>query len=803
VRNEAIEVRPAVLRRNTTKGKSATAPSRDVVEPAATTVQRKWTYGYGWGIGRKEKEKEREIERERVIEQEDELDLTRNTSQESRPPLYQSPRPSNSQRSKGSSSSIEYMNPLPPQSNTASRSNTYKSNATSGRSGTRSGGSNTRRPTLPVSESVDTLVGSAYERKVNDLDPIPERVDTADRLNALRECMKKDNLDYYVIPTEDAHGSEYIAVNDKRREWISGFTGSAGQAIVSKTNAYLITDSRYWLQARAQLDQNWILIQAGAVGGPVDWAEWLSDRVQDARIGIDARMISHEKATALNPAVQKKNSKLVYPPQNLVDLIWDEKPSRSREPIFVQPYRFTGKEAGAKLAELRAWIQEQPPSVPPYSKAEPKPSQMQVATLISSLPNIAYLLNLRGDDIPFNPVFHAYLFVGLNETVLFVEPAKVSNEVDEYLRSIGVARMEYNDIWSFLRRKPWGEGKVIICPETSYAISLMLTSFRYTLLPSFVETMKSIKNEVELDGLRRAYVRDGVAFVRFLAWLEQKIMDGYEITEYEAAWRLTEYRRMGMNYMGLAYENISASGPNAALPHYVPRKTTARFIDRSTPYLNDSGGQYQDGTCDTTRTVHFGRPTDAQCEAFTRVLQGHIAIDSAIFPEGTSGKQLDVLARKALWQDGLNYMHGTGHGVGSFLTVHEGPQGFASDVPLVPGHVVTNEPGYYNAGQWGIRIESALIVKRMRTKGSFNGDIWLGFERLTCVPIQTKMVKDVMLSKEERQWLKSHNRRCLEVLEPFLRDLDDKRALKWLRREAERGIGLAKTGPGGIAIDWD
>lgn len=208
-----------------------------------------------------------------------------------------------------------------------------------------------------------------------------------------------------------------------------------------------------------------------------------------------------------------------------------------------------------------------------------------------------------------------------------------------------------------------------------------------------------------------------------------------------------------------------------------------------------------DGTCDTTRTVHFGRPTEAQCEGFTRVLQGHIAIDSAIFPEGTSGQQLDVLARRALWQDGLNYGHGTGHGVGSFLTVHEGPQGFSSTVPLVPGHVVTNEPGFYKAGEWGVRIESALIVKRVRTKNEFNGRVWLGFERLTCVPIQTKMVKDVMLSKEERQWLKTHNRRCLEELEPLLQE--DKRALRWLRREAERGIGLAKSGPGGIAIDWD
>jgi len=225
------------------------------------------------------------------------------------------------------------------------------------------------------------------------------------------------------------------------------------------------------------------------------------------------------------------------------------------------------------------------------------------------------------------------------------------------------------------------------------------------------------------------------------------------------------------------------------------------MIDRDTPYLNDSGGQYRDGTCDTTRTVHFGRPTAEQSEAYTRVLQGHIAIDSAIFPEGTTGAQLDVLARKALWKDGLNYMHGTGHGFGSFLNVHEGPHSFSSAVPLVPGHVITNEPGFYLQGKWGMRIESALAVKRVKTKGEFNGDVWLGFERFTCVPIQTRMVKENMLTKDEKQWLKEHNSRCRDLLEPYLKD--DKRALKWLRRECDRGIGLAPTGPGGIYIDWD
>ncbi|KAF9455355.1 peptidase M24, structural domain-containing protein, partial [Collybia nuda] len=377
---------------------------------------------------------------------------------------------------------------------------------------------------------------------------------------------------------------------------------------------------------------------------------------------------------------------------------------------------------------------------------------------------------------------------------------KVTDETLDYIKSIGVERQDYLDFWTFLRRRSWGEGKLLITPQTSYAISLMLTHYRYTVAPAFVETMLSVKNKREIDGLRRAYLRDGASFVRFLAWLETKLSEGYDITEYEAASRLTEFRRHNKHFMGLAYKSISATGPNAALPHYTPKKSTAHMIERDTPYLNDSGGQYRDGTCDTTRTVHFGRPSTDQSEAFTRVLQGHIAIDSAVFPEGTSGHQLDVLARKALWKDGLNYMHGTGHGFGSFLTVHEGPQSFSSSIPLVQGHVITNEPGFYNEGKWGMRIESALAVRRVETKGGFNGNTWLGFERLTCVPIQTRMVKENMLTKEEKQWLKEHNQRCLEKLTPLLKD--DKRAMKWLKREAERGIGLA-SGPGGMAIDWD
>lgn len=756
----------------------------------------KW--GYGWGSGRKLKEAEAELE-----------DEPRSLASQTLPAYQPHSQPTRSNTMSSQESRETYKS----QSTRRFRSNHQSADADLRRNDSQRshGSSSTMRTAVSnnsrlrprprhSNESTSTLVESAYERKVNEVDSVRDDGDTYEKLSDLRQHMSSQSLDYYIIPSEDAHGSEYVAESEQRRQFISAFFGTSGTAIVTKSDAYLFTDSRYWAQADRQLDRNWKLIRSGDVNEVKDWIEWLVDRSKNARIGIDARMISHEKATILNTQITRSNSKLIYPPQNFIDLIWKEKPQKPKAPIFLQPIEFTGVSAATKLFKLREWIKQQPPSIPSYAKGPPTLAQIQVGTLISHLASIAYLLNLRGSDVPHNPLFHAYLFVGMDSATLFLDGSKEKEETASYLRSLNIERREYTDLWSFLRRREWGEGKILISPETSYAISLMLTHYRYTVAPSWIENTMAVKNETELEGLRQAYQRDGISFVRFLAWLEGKLADGYDITEYEAASRLTEFRRHNKHFMGIAYKSISASGANAALPHYTPRKNPPTMIERDSPYLNDSGGQYRDGTCDTTRTVHFGRPTPEQCEAYTRVLQGHIAIDSAVFPEGTSGKQLDVLARKALWREGLNYMHGTGHGFGSFLTVHEGPQSFASNVALVPGHVITNEPGFYLEGKWGMRIESALAVRRVKTKGEFNGNVWLGFERLTCVPIQTKMVKESMLTKEERAWLKEHNQRCYDKLAPHLKD--DKRALKWLKREAERGIGIV-SGPGGMNIDWD
>ncbi|KAJ7743490.1 peptidase M24, structural domain-containing protein [Mycena maculata] len=594
------------------------------------------------------------------------------------------------------------------------------------------------------------------------------RTDAARRLNKVRELMHNDNMDYYIIPSEDAHQSERVAYSDRRLEYISGFAGPSGHAIVSRNSAYLVTDSRFSHLAHEQLDPHWVLVQVGGIQGPNDWIEWLAAKARRSRIGVDARMISCENATRLAAKLGPLDSRLIHPPQNLVDLAWSDKPSKSRERIYRLPIELTGEEAASKLHRLRQWISVQPPSAGNFSVPE-----MHEGTLITSLSAIAYLLNLRGSDLLFDPVLHAYFFVGLQTAVLFINMSKVDEDVAWYLQSLSVQRRDYTDVWRFLRQREWGTGKVLITPETSFAISLMLTRFRYTVAPSFVEEMMAFKNETEIEGLRRAHLRDGLSYVRFLAWLDEKLSVGYNITEYEAAQRLNEFRRLDEHYLRPTYENISATGPNAALPHYSPGRTTARMIDRESPYLSHSGGYYQGGRCDTARTLHFGRPTTEHIDAFTRVLRGHIAVDKAVI-QGASSSFLEVLAQQAFFRDITSNSVCTFYFDSIIMHSSCGQEWHRARIPSFRGRILPHQRG----GRWGLRIKSTLTVQRAPGP---NGAEWLRFERLTNVPIQTRMVKNNMLTKEERQWLKAHNGRCFDLLAPHLKE--DKRALNWLKRE--------------------
>lgn len=595
--------------------------------------------------------------------------------------------------------------------------------------------------------------------------------------------MKEEGLDVYVIPTADAHNSEYVGECDKRRAFISGFTGSAGVAVVTlSASAHLFTDSRYWSQAEKEIDENWKLQKVGS-SEVKNWDKWLLELEKGTRVGIDPSLLDYGTAKSLRSDLDSVGVSLEFPSGNLVDAIWDSRPRRSSEPIQLHPMKFAGKASSEKLQDLRAYL-EQHKSTFRTTSGKLEESSFSLSYLVTSLSPIAWMLNMRGNDIKFNPMFYAYLLVDAEHFTVWVQPDVASEEVHQAVESIGGRIRNYDQ---FLDDLSALQGKVITDSKVNMAVVNTFSEDRITLVKSPVEEAQSRKNPIELQGFRNAYLRDGAAWARWAAWLEDHIKKT-TITEWQAAEKLTEFRKQNDYFAGLAYDNISATGENAALPHYSPSPTNSTPISHKTPYLNDSGAQYLDGTIDTTRTMHFGKPTKEQMRGFTRTMQGHIAIDRVVFPEGTTGAAIEVLARQPLWSDGMNYNHGTGHGVGSYLSVHETQIGLSGsslayfNTPLAVGHVTSNEPAYYEVGSYGIRLESVLGVKEVQTRRQFGDKKWLGFERFTTVPIEPRMVDFSLISKEERSWLYEHNKNCEEKLKHLV--ADDKLALKWLARNS-------------------
>lgn len=612
-----------------------------------------------------------------------------------------------------------------------------------------------------ASRSATSELAPLLSEKFNEKPPRTTTSSTTTRLEALRAELEAQDIDIYVIPTADGHNSEHVGAVDQRRVWISGFTGSAGIAIVSHNDARLFTDSRYYVQAGKELDSNWTLMKVGLQDVP-SWDEYLASLPKGTKVGLDPKLLTYSSAKSLLAQLSPRKVSLVLIEENLVDKVWTDQPPRANNPIVVHPIQFSGKPASEKIASLREYLAKS------YSGS---------SFLATSLDNLAWLLNLRGSDILYSPFFYGYLLVGPQDITLWIQDGALSEDAAAALQELGVGVESYDKVWEGVKNV-----KIVSSATTSWALVQEIGESNLTVVTSPIAAAQAIKNPVELEGFRRAYLRDGAAWVRWAAWLDFKIRGGAVINEWDAAEKLTIYRETGENYVGLAYENISATGENAALPHYEPHESGSSVIDRISPYLNDSGPQYLDGTIDTTRTVHFGKPTKEQKRAFTRVLQGHIAIDSLIFPEGTNGGQIDVLARSALWKDGMNYLHGTGHGIGSFGGVHEGPQGISRNtVPFVPGHVQSNEPGYYEVGSYGIRIESILGVKEVSTRRGFGDTKWLGFERFTVIPIQSALVDFSLLSVTEIKWLRAHNKLCCKRLFPLISE--DKRAVRYLKKQ--------------------
>ncbi|KAG1141551.1 hypothetical protein G6F38_008344 [Rhizopus arrhizus] len=598
-------------------------------------------------------------------------------------------------------------------------------------------------------------------------------IKTSDRLTRLRSQMKSHQVDVFLVPSEDAHQSEYIAECDQRRHWISGFTGSAGFAVVTMSTAALFTDGRYFLQASQQLDDNWTLMKQGLPGVPT-WQEYLVKNISaGSRIGLDPKLICGADAHQISAQLKPIGSSLVPIQENLVDAAWgEERPKAPKDKIFVQLIQYSGKSVQDKLKELRDHIVE----------------KKAYGTVVSALDEIAWLYNVRGSDIECNPVFFSYSVVTESEAILYIDLDKVTDEVKAHLDASQVTLRPYSEFFEALSeiKLKLGEKKLLVNNKTSLAVEVAVGEDNVIEERSFITDAKAIKTKEELDGMRACHIRDGAALVQYFAWLEQKLLAGEKIDEVESSDRLEQFRAAQEHYVGLSFATISSTGPNGAIIHYKPEKETCKVIDPNAIYLCDSGGQYLDGTTDVTRTFHFGTPTAYEKRCFTRVLQGHIAIDQAVFPKGTTGYLLDPFARQYLWKDGLNFLHGTGHGVGSFLNVHEGPHGIGirvsyNDTPLAAGMTVTDEPGYYEDGKFGIRIENVIIVKEADTPNNFGGRGYLGFEHVTIAPIGRNLIDVDLLSPSERKWVNDYHQECLTKLGPLI--AHDELATAWLKKE--------------------
>ncbi|KAG8629740.1 hypothetical protein KVT40_001359 [Elsinoe batatas] len=609
-----------------------------------------------------------------------------------------------------------------------------------------------------------------------------DKVNTTERITRLRELMREHKVDIYIVPSEDSHQSEYIAPTDARREYISGFSGSAGTAVITSDKATLATDGRYFNQAGKQLDGNWFLLKQGLQDVPT-WQEWTIEQSEGGKtVGVDPSTITAPEARKLGEKIRKKGGKdLVAVKENLVDLVWGkDKPARPNEPAKVLSNDFSGKPYQEKIEELRKEIDK----------------KKAAGMVVSMLDEIAWLFNLRGNDIPYNPVFFSYAVITPTTSTLYIDETKLVGNATAHLAGVTIRPYDaiFSDIEALAASSPTTNGasipkkKYLISTKASWALSKALGGEENVQeLRSPVGDAKAIKNETELKGMRNCHIRDGAALSEYFAWLEdQLISKGATLDEVQAADKLESIRSKHEHFVGLSFDTISSTGANAAVIHYKPEPGNCSVIDPKAIYLCDSGAQYLDGTTDTTRTLHFGEPTPMERKAFTLVLKGHIALDLIIFPKGTSGFALDTTARQYLWQQGLDYRHGTGHGVGSYLNVHEGPIGIGtriqySEVPLAIGNVISNEPGYYEDGGFGIRIENIIMVKEVKTEHQFGDKPFLGFEHVTMTPMCRKLIDTSILTPSELAWLNAYHAEVYDKTKGFF--TDDPVTTAWLERE--------------------
>lgn len=575
---------------------------------------------------------------------------------------------------------------------------------------------------------------------------------TSDRLFKIRSHMAMHGADAVIITSADPHISEYPAGHWKFREWASGFTGSAGTLVVLNELAGLWTDSRYFLQAEKELEGSGIdLFKMGEPDTP-DYKNWLTDKLQSGNVvGINGKTITLTELRSLNKILKRSDIKL---DTRLFteDDTWEGRPFIPENPVFELDIEYTGVNRQDKLETVRAEMKK----------------NNATHYIVTALDEIAWFLNLRGDDVKFNPVFHAYMVISHDNISLFIDPHKITASIGKKLSKEDVKIFIYDDFYNHLKDMP-PLAKVLIDPDRTNSIiySFLPSQSEKIEKASIITQLKARKNDIEISNFRKAMVKDGVAMVKFLHWLEASV-DKEKITEYSAAQKVNLLRAEQKNHHDESFNTISGYAGNGAIVHYAVEKETAATLEPKGLYLVDSGGQYNEGTTDITRTVALGPLTEEEKSDYTLVLKGHIALSTALFPKGTRGVHLDILARQAMWKQGINYGHGTGHGIGHFLNVHEGPQSIRpqdNGVELEEGMITSNEPGIYKAGKHGIRLENLILTCRDKETdfGSF-----FKFETLTLCPFDLNAINADLLDINEKEWLNNYHKKVYEEVSPLL-----------------------------------
>ncbi|OOM75244.1 aminopeptidase [Clostridium puniceum] len=583
-----------------------------------------------------------------------------------------------------------------------------------------------------------------------------------EKIEAIRQLMKENDMDAYIVPSFDAHQSEYVADYWKSREWISGFTGSAGTVVITLDDAGLWTDGRYYIQAEKQLEGSGIRLFKAAEPEVPSFIEWLRDTLKEKNnVGFDGNIISVDMVKDMHKEFDTKNIGLIIK-QDLINEIWSDRPEIPKSSVFIHEVKYAGKSITEKLNQVR----------------EEMNNKGANHYLLTSLDDIAWLLNIRGNDVPNNPVVISNVIVAQDKCYLFIDSSKVSKDIELIIGDEGIELKDYNEIEKFLQGLTDKDTIIFDSSKTNICLyNAIGKNTKKVEMINITTNLKGIKNEIEIENLKNCEVIDGVAMVKFIKWLKTSV-NKEKITEISASDKLEEFRSQGELFAGLSFDSIAGYKDHAAMMHYKANEETQYTLKDEGFFLVDSGGQYYNGTTDTTRTIVLGNLTEEEKRDYTLVLKANIALSTAKFLYGATGANLDILARQPIWKYGIDYKCGTGHGVGFFLNVHEGPQGFRANnyIKLEKGMILTNEPGIYKEGKFGVRTENMMIVVEDE-KTEFGQ--FMKFEAITYCPIDLDGINSQMMTEEEKQWLNDYHKNVYTKLSPYLTEEEK----QWLKEE--------------------